>query len=175
MINVIMKKRGFTVIELMVAMSMFVVLIGVATGTFLETLRVQRIVTELSAANSNATQAIEQISREIRTGYSFEQSTPPDILKFINYKNETILYKMENADKIACGQTTGVVGCLLRSNDGGSTWNAITAPEVKVKRFNVYVVTGANVMSRVTVVISIAGPKNIDVDLQTTISSRVIE
>ncbi len=163
MINAIIKRRGFTVIELMVAMSMFVVLIGVATGTFLETLRVQRIVTELSAANNNATQAIEQISREIRTGYSFEQSTPPDILKFINYKNETIIYKMENSDKIA------------RSNDGGSTWNAITAPEVKVKRFNVYVTTGANVMPRVTVVISIAGPKNIDVDLQTTISSRVIE
>jgi len=156
--NHIMKK-GFTIIELMVSMSMFLVLIGVATGTFLETLRTQKIITELSAANNNATQAVEQIGREIRTGYSFEQSTTPDILKFVNYKNEIVTYKLDN-------------NSIVKSNDG-NTWNAITAPEVKVKRFNVYVVTGANTMSRVTIVMSIAGPKNIDVNLQTTISTRV--
>ncbi len=170
-------KRGFTIIELMVSMSMFLILIGVATGTFLETLRTQKIITELSAANNNATQAVEQIGREIRTGYSFEQLTPPDtpsdILKFVNYKNETVAYKLESSNNVACGQAIGSVGCLLRSNDGGNTWNAITAPEVKVKRFNVYVVTGANTMSRVTIVMSIEGPKNIDVNLQTTISTRV--
>ncbi len=152
-------KKGFTIIELMVSMSMFLVLIGVATGTFLETLRTQKIITELSAANNNATQAVEQIGREIRTGYSFEQSTTPDILKFVNYKNEIVTYKLDN-------------NSIVKSNDG-NTWNAITAPEVKVKRFNVYVVTGANTMSRVTIVMSIAGPKNIDVNLQTTISTRV--
>lgn len=166
-------KKGFTVIELMVSMSIFLILIGVATGTFLETLRTQKIITELSAANNNATQAVEQIGREIRTGYSFDQSTTPDILKFVNYKNETVVYKLENSNNVACGQSIGAVGCLLRSNDGGNTWNVITAPEVIVKRFNVYVVTGTNLMSRVTIVISIAGPKNIDVNLQTTVSTRV--
>ena len=168
---------GFTVIELMVAMSMFLILIGVATGTFLETLRMQRIITELSAANNNATQAIEQIGREIRTGYSFQQSTA-DVLWFVNYKNEVVLYKLENSDSVACGQAVGAVGCLLLSKDGGSTWSAITAPEVKVKRFKV-IVTGVDASDqfspRVTLVISIAGPRNIDVNLQTTVSARVSE
>ena len=177
MINVT-SKYGFTVIELMVAMSMFLILIGVATGTFLGTLRTQRIITELSAANNNATQAIEQIGREIRTGYNFQQSTPPDILKFVNYKSDVVSYKLENSDNIACGQAVGAVGCLLRSSDGGNTWSSITAPEVKVKRFNI-AVTGADASDefppRVTLVISIAGPRNIDVNLQTTISARISE
>jgi prepilin-type N-terminal cleavage/methylation domain-containing protein len=152
-------KKGFTVIELMVSMSMFLILIGVATGTFLETLRTQKIITELSAANNNATQAVEQISREIRTGYNFDQSAPPNILSFVNYKNEIVTYKLEN-------------NSIVRSNSGNAG-NTITAQEVKVKRFNVYVITGANIMSRVTIIMSIEGPKNIDVNLQTTVSSRV--
>lgn len=171
-------KYGFTVIELMVAMSMFLVLIGVATGTFLETLRMQKVITELTAANNNATQAIEQISREIRTGFNFQESTK-DILKFVNYKSELVWYKLGTSnDSDVCDQTGDAVGCLLKSNDGGSTWSAITAPEVKVKRFDV-IVAGAEGTDlfppRVTLVISIAGPKNIDVNLQTTISSRVSE
>lgn len=178
MISTTMKK-GFTVIELMVAMSMFLVLIGVATGTFLGALRMQRIITELTAANNNATQAIEQISREIRTGFNFQESTDK-ILEFVNYKSEQVQYRLGNIDEdaSACSQVIGAVGCLLKSNDGGSTWNAITAPEVKVKRFDV-IVTGADATDqfqpRVTLVISIAGPKNIDVNLQTTVSARVSE
>ena len=172
-------KKGFTVIELMVAMSMFLILIGVATGTFLGTLRTQRIITELSAANNNATQAIEQIGREIRTGYNFQRSTA-DTLEFVNYKNEVVQYKLGDSDSYAfyCGQAVGAIGCLLKSNDGGNTWNAITAPEVKVKRFTA-IVDGADASDefppRVTLVISIAGPRNIDVNLQTTISTRVNE
>ena len=170
MMNRIMKK-GFTVIELMVAMSMFLILIGVATGTFLETLKMQRIITQLAAANDNATQAVEQIGREIRTGYSFQQSTA-DTLEFVNYKDETVLYKLESSDKVKCSQDTGPVGCLLRSNNGGNTWSAITAPEVRVKRFTPTVI-GADTLPRVTLIISIAGPRNIDVNLQTTVSTRV--
>lgn len=177
MINVSMKK-GFTVIELMVAMSMFLILIGVAAGTFLETLRTQRIITELSAANDNATQAIEQLSREIRTGYNFQTSNA-DMLEFVNYKNEVVTYRLGNSDSdsVSCGQTVGAVGCLLKSTDGG-TPVAITAPEVKVKRFSI-IVSGTDVLDtaqpRVTLVMSIAGPRGIDVNLQTTVSARVSE
>src|SRR3989338_8853650 len=98
-------RKGFTVVELMVAMSMFLILIGVAAGTFLETLRTQKIITELSAANDNATQAIEQLSREIRTGYNFQTSNA-DMLEFVNYKNEVVTYKLgsSDSDSVSCGQ-----------------------------------------------------------------------
>jgi len=168
---------GFTIIELLVAMSLFLILVAVATGTFIQTLKTQRTITELTAANDNATQAIEQIAREIRTGFGFTDSTE-NLLKFTNYHNESVSYRLEANDRILCGQKDGKVGCLVRSTGDSSVWSPITAPEVKVERLK-FIISGKELTDdfpvRVTIVLTVAGPKDIKVNLQTTISSRVIE
>ena len=162
-----MKQKGFTIIELLVAMSLFLVLVAVATGTFIQTLRTQRIITELTAANDNATQVIEQMSREIRTGFSFVDSTDTT-LKFVNYRNEQVSYKLVGGSISRC-----VGGC-----QSDTDFLPITAPEVKVERLkftNSGIDLTDNFPPRITVTLSILGPKDVKVNLQTTVSSRVIE
>lgn len=162
-----MNKKGFTIIELMVATSLFLVLVAVATGTFIQTLKTQRTITELAAANDNATQAVEQMSREIRTGFNFVESTNT-ILKFTNYRSEQVSYKLVGNSISRC-----VGGCQADTD-----FLPITAPEVKVERLN-FTTSGINLTDnfppRITITLSIMGPKNIKVNLQTTVSSRVIE
>jgi len=158
---------GFTIVELLVAMSLFLILVAVATGTFIQTLRTQRVITELTAANDNATQNIEQIAREIRTGFNFVDSTD-NILKFVNYRSEQVSYKLINNSVTRC------VGSCVSDNEFKPT----TAPEVKVERLK-FIISGKELTdefpTRVTIILTVLGPKNIRVNLETTVTSRVIE
>ncbi|OGY57121.1 MAG: hypothetical protein A3D47_00420 [Candidatus Colwellbacteria bacterium RIFCSPHIGHO2_02_FULL_43_15] len=158
---------GFTIIELMVATALFLVLVAVATGTFVQTLKIQRTITELAAANDNATQAVEQMSREIRTGFNFVGSTNT-ILKFVNYRSEQVNYKLIGNSISRCA------GSCQADTD----FLPITAPEVKVEKLN-FTTSGIdltdNFPPRITITLSIPGPRGIKVNLQTTVSSRVIE
>lgn len=162
-----MKKSGFTIVELLVAMSLFLILVAVATGTFIQTLKTQRVITELTAANDNATQTMEQMAREIRTGLGFADSTE-NLLKFTNYRNESVSYKLIGNSISKC---TG--DC---SND--ADFRPITAPEVKVERLK-FIISGKeltdNFPTRVTIALTVTGPKDIKVNLQTTVSARIIE
>jgi prepilin-type N-terminal cleavage/methylation domain-containing protein len=64
-------KSGFTLVELLIAVGLFVIIISIAVGGFINALRTQREVSSLIATQSNVSLALEQMTREIRTGYLF--------------------------------------------------------------------------------------------------------
>lgn len=64
-------KRGFTLIELLVAIGVFSILVAIGIGGFARALHTQREVAALIASQSNVSLALEQVAREIRTGYLF--------------------------------------------------------------------------------------------------------
>lgn len=64
-------RKGFTLVELLVAIAVFSILISIGVGGFVHALRTQREVAALISAQSNASAALEQITREVRTGYLF--------------------------------------------------------------------------------------------------------
>ena len=66
---------GFTLIELIVAFGIFVILIAVASGSFVRSLRIQRVSLQLMAVNDNMAITLEQMMREMRTGYNFCTNT----------------------------------------------------------------------------------------------------
>ena len=66
-----MNQRGFTLAELLVAIGVFSVLMAIGVGGFVHALHTQREVAALIASQSNASIALEQMAREIRTGYLF--------------------------------------------------------------------------------------------------------
>ncbi len=66
-----MKKEGFTIVELVVAMGIFVVVTAVAVGSFTQALRSERRLTSMMSVDSNASTALEQMAREMRTGFIF--------------------------------------------------------------------------------------------------------
>jgi len=77
------KNSGFTIVELLVAMSIFVILITIAVGAFIQALRSERRLVALMTVSNNASLVLEQMAREIRTGYLFPlQPTCVESLRF---------------------------------------------------------------------------------------------
>src|SRR3989344_7516136 len=79
--------QGFTLMELLVAMTVFLTVIGLSSGIFIQTLRSQRTITSISESMNSATLALEQIAREMRTGFNFENPTEDRISFTDGYGN----------------------------------------------------------------------------------------
>lgn len=67
-------ETGFTMVELLVSMAVFIVAISIVTGLFVESIRSQRQISEILATNSDAGVVLELMAREIRAGYDFSVS-----------------------------------------------------------------------------------------------------
>lgn len=164
--------NGFTMVELLVAMSVFVIIVSIASGVFVKSLRTQRIVAAAMAANSNAQLALEQISREIRTGKTFVVANggTDSAISFINAKSENVIYSWDSNDK-----------SLLRSVNGG-TAEKMTANNVDIGKLTFILFSGSMIGDyppRITILMQVA-PNNVavgqraPVNIQTTVSSRNI-
>jgi prepilin-type N-terminal cleavage/methylation domain-containing protein len=167
------RQNGFTLIELLVAMSLFVIIVTIAVGSFISAMRTQRALVALMAVNDNASLAIEQMAREIRTGTDFPTSGAAcnnlDNLTFTNYLGNSVKYSVNK-------------GALVK-DDGTSLLVPITASNVNVKKLNFCVLNraGSN-PPRITILLEVAvsstsaiGVQGVATDLQTTISARNLE
>ncbi|TRZ65013.1 MAG: type II secretion system protein [Spirochaetia bacterium] len=162
--------NGFTMIELLVAMGLFVILMGIATGGFIRTLRTQKAVVALMAANDNASLTLEQMTREIRTGYHFIKLSETEF-QFVNADNVIVFYRF-NEEAIERGTSDAL---LLK------TYKKITADNIRINRFKINLLGdrfGDGYSPRITINISVTGVNNYlgaSTDIQTTISSRVLD
>ena len=110
------RNGGFTIVELMVAVGLFVVVVGIASATFVQALRTQRQVVGLMAANDNASLTLEQMAREIRTGTQFAlpgaSGNEGIELKFQNADDVTVHYRLNNSviEREADGRTFPITG-----------------------------------------------------------------
>lgn len=160
-------QAGYTIAEMIVAMGIFLILISIASGSFVRILRTQRETVSLLAANGNASLAMEQISREIRTGGAF--SNFGDEFHFTNSKNESVIYRLNSSS-----------GKIERSSDGVA-FNEITADNVRVNNLDFILFNGTpgdQYPTRITAVLQ-ASPSNYSggnsaINLQNTISARVL-
>ena len=160
--------KGFTMVELLIAMAIFVIVISIATGIFVQSLRSQRNIIGLMAINDNASSALEQMAREFRTGSLFS-SLSPEELKFTNYLGQAVTYRWNSQNE---SLERGV----------GDDFKAITASDVKVRRAN-FILSGAEsgdgLPTRVTAILSVGSGKrdlkDITTNLQTTVSARNLD
>lgn len=140
------KNKGFTVIELIVAMTVFVLLMSIAAGGFVHLLKNQRIVAALMAANDSASLTLEQMAREIRTGYNF-CLTESGKLQFVSaIRNEVVRYRI-NYDAISdnyfiekgVSDISGGAGatCLDADDATWFTYKKLTADNVKISDFKI--------------------------------------
>ncbi len=161
-------KSGFTMVEMLAALSVFMIVISIASGTFIKSLRTQRATVNFIAANSNAGLAMEQISREIRTGSNF--SSGGNQINFVNSRAENVIYRWNSTDE-----------SLERSADG-INFKRLTADNVRVKNVFFNVFTGSpsdQYPPRITIVLQVGGLGELlsgsVVNLQTTVSARLLQ
>lgn len=164
---------GFTLVELLISTAIFAILIGIASGAFIRGLRSQRAITSLIASNDNLSIALEQMIREIRTGYEFSTTTPVE-LQFFNSDNILVSYRLE----------TGALERGVEEPPGSLifVYRPITADNVIITRFNIGLLgdlVGDGLPPRITLSISITPNNfylsNISVDIQSTVSARLID
>ncbi|MEK9154859.1 MAG: type II secretion system protein [Patescibacteria group bacterium] len=188
--NISKNKNGFSMIELIVSFSLFVIFMSIAITAFLGALRNQRIIVALMSANDSASLTLEQISRELRTAKSFQVSG--NEIKFINAEGIDASYRL-NATDWSIERGTQAIAPIW-------VYKKLTADNVKVKNFNITAcgtnydgssINGRraldrcgsgneNYPARITISLSITSnqkgieDKGIFTNIQTTISARKI-
>jgi len=181
-------KRGFTLIEIIVALALFMTVALISAGALLSVADANRKAQVLKSVMNNLNFALESMSREIRVGSNFycnvvlEGTTPSGItnprncdegggnfLAFLSSSGSQIIYRLNG-------------NLIEKSIDGGISYVGLTAPEVSIDsatglRFYVTgALAGDNFQPRIVITLSgEAGNKDkivTNFDIQTTISQR---
>ncbi|MFA6407640.1 MAG: type II secretion system protein [Candidatus Paceibacterota bacterium] len=175
-------RSGFTVIELITAMSVFVLAMSIITGVFIEIMKTQRITNSLMEANSNAGLMIEQMAREMRLGYGFTTSTIGNCPE--NFSENLTFLRYRGGSTTTVVYSYNMSSSSIERSEGGSPTSAMTPSSVSVNRLCFWVnpevinANGNREPWRVTILTKIA-PRNEKltgrgVDLQTTVSARIL-
>lgn len=166
------KNSGFSIVELLVAMGLFVIVISVTVNIFIRAVKAQKTALLLIEANDNLASAIDQMTLEARWGTNFKNAvcdlkSTAESLEFINSNGQEVKYYLAN-------------GALFKEIKSEKSLQII-ADSIEIKRFAVSVSDcfgGGKYPPRIFVRISVAAKgevlKDIPIDIQTTISSRAV-
>ncbi|MDO8574971.1 MAG: type II secretion system protein [bacterium] len=160
------KENGFTMIELIVAIGIFGLVVGMTVGIFVLALASQRRIIALRNAEDNVRFTIETISKEIKTGKNF--SGGGNSVSFTNAKGEATIYRLNN-------------NMIEKSSDGGVNYSAVSGTEVIVDYLNFYLAgqaIGDGLEPRITVTVGVTssvGNQTANLKVQTTISERSLQ
>lgn len=153
---------GYTVIEMLVSAFVFVVVVSLAVGTFIHSLRTQKETLALMAMNDNASLVLEQITRELRVGANFVFQM--NRIDFTSQNNQRISYQQ-------------VGDAILRSVDAGSLL-PLTSRNVLVQYLNFENLgnTTLGEPKRITIAMRILSPHprlaEVVTTMQTTVTVR---
>ncbi|MBX4200370.1 type II secretion system GspH family protein [Candidatus Parcubacteria bacterium] len=180
------KEKGFTLIELMTAVSVFVVIMTVSMGAILGVFEASRKTRSIRVVLDNLDFAMEAMTREMRYGKNYHCESDPGasppftsvqncgsggkLVSFLSSDNIQIAYRIHG--------TT-----LEKSEDGGATYISATSPEVTLNSSSFFYVTGAVVgdplQPRTLIKMSgTAGTQQktqTDFTLQTLVSQRALD
>lgn len=150
-----MYKKGFTLIELMVSVTIFIVVMVIALGSLLSISAAERKAEGLKSVMNNLNFSLESMARSIRTGVTYHcgsggvLDTPLDCPSGDNYlafipvciagqpcPPPPTIYRYEPLPG-PCRSTVNS-GCIMRSVNGKAEL-PITAPEVAITNLTFYV------------------------------------
>ncbi len=148
-------RAGVTLVEFLVAFGIFAMLVTIATASFIRSTRIQRSALQLMAINDNMGIAIEQMMREMRTGYNFCTQTAQlsdarftaqcaalgaNEIQFVTSGNKVMRYRLRNTslqrgEGLASWDPSAGNPCGADSEfdaANGICYRTITADNVKV-------------------------------------------
>jgi prepilin-type N-terminal cleavage/methylation domain-containing protein len=179
---------GFTLIEIMVSISIFTMVVLIAVGSLISINDANRKIQSMRALMDNLNFALENISRPLRTGSSYHcglsgsivspQDCPIDGSDFIAFEGasgsssnteDQIIFRLAN-------------GQIQKSTDSGASFLGITAPDITITNLAFYV-SGSAVgdLQQPKILFLVGGiaqaGKGVvsEFNLQTTISQRLLD
>src|SRR3989344_1820173 len=192
--------RGFTIIEILISVSIFAVVMVIALGALLMMSESNRRAEALKSVINNLNFSLDSMTRAIRTGGYYdctlgavplsenhltagnaEDCPPGGATKFAfeTAENVTIVYCRGNAKPTPVCSNSGVA--ILRSVQGAAL-QAITSPEVKITNFKFYVrgaPAGDSTQPIVSVLLSglvkASGNANSVFNIQTSATQRIYD
>lgn len=151
--------KGFTIIEMLIAVTVFVVVITVSLASFLNITDVQRKAEAFRSINDNLNFSLETMAREIRTSTNYNVGTDGTSITVNNVSNENVTYRLNNN--------------RVERSTNGVNFLAMTAPEIIVTKL-LFMKSGLR-QQRVTIIINgSSGTTKTKsyLNLQTTVSQR---
>lgn len=123
----ILHARGFSLVELLVATALFSIVVAVAASSFLSILNASREARSLGQLMLDIDFALEDMSRNIRTGRDFN---PPlegvgnsTSLSFFDRGGRNVTYRLDG-------------GAILKTVAGQYVDVRMTSPEIRITRLN---------------------------------------
>lgn len=192
-------EKGFTLIELMVASTLFIIVMVVSVGSIISIVDANRKAQALNSVINNLNFAIESMVRDIRTGTGYSIENNGTSISFTNQSGKQITYSYVAAadsekskvsgggEEAAAGiggdaATTALqLGGTIQKNVDGTGATDFTAPEVNITKllFQGTGLSASDGQPRVLVLIEgYAGTKvktKSDFSIQTLVSQRFLD
>lgn len=188
-----MMKKGFTLIEIMTAVSIFAVITTISMGSILAVFDVNRKSESIKTVMDNLNLAIESMAREMRFGTNYICSPLLPMLDTISSPepcpaggNAVAFLATDGLTKIVYRQTGGAGVGIEKSKDGGQSFVPVTAPEITIQDLKFFVIgawpsvlEGSPLQPKVLIRIrGVAGSKagtKTDFTIQTLVSQRKLD
>ena len=116
-----LNQKGYTLIELLVAMGIFIIITSIAIGGYIRGIKTSRQAAALAAANSNVASALEQMMRELRVGFSIA-TCPGGCITFRDRptsspESKEIVYRLNSSENYIERGEGGVGGVAIPITD----------------------------------------------------------
>ena len=141
------KTAGFSLIELMVSVTLFSVVMTVSIGALLSVVEANRKAQALKSVINNLNFALENMSRNMRIGTNYHCGTstavPPNLDTTNDCSTGGVLIAFEAFNGSESISTDQIIYRFIntrieKSSDGGATFISITAPEVTIENMRFY-------------------------------------
>lgn len=186
--------RGFTLIEVLVSLSIFTIVVTIAVSTLLVLIDANTRAQNTQSIMTNLSFALDSMTREIRTGSDYycrsDGFLPDDGTAKRNCDGETRLTFNEGGNSLTEGTGSSRIGYRLQNNrlqrrlglNTGAGWKDVTSPDIIIDELRFYV-TGSqrndNLTPTVTVYLKGAVGDEINTRsefvIQTTITQQLVD
>ncbi len=140
--------KGFSLIELMVSLSVFSIIMVTSIGTLLTIVDANAKAQALYSATTNLSFALESVTREIRMGYNYycfnsdnstTQTLPtsPTTMDCATGRNAVGFYR--ERDDVHVGYRLNTDSNRIEQKVGNDNWKIMTSPDVTITEFSLEV------------------------------------
>lgn len=137
--------RGFSLIEMMVSLTIFSIVMTISIGTLLIMIDANAKAQALYSSTTNLSFALDSMTREMRTGYHYycpstTLSSLPAVASTRNCPSggDSIAFVRERDGK-RMGYKFNSTDKSIEENDGTGSWNRITSEDVVIDTFEITV------------------------------------